>query len=768
MTTYGYDLLDDLTGVTQATQTRTFTYNALKQLITATNPENGTICYGTKSGSTCTDSYDGNGNLLNRIDNAGRSTTYTYDAVNRLHTKSYSDGTPGVTFTYDAASSACPPATPGTQGTPAYNVGRVTQVTTVAGGNSPATSENLRYDALGRSCFSDETVGSSGPYTFAYQYNLASGLKSETYPSQRIVTTTFDGQNRPSGVASGSATYVNSVTYASSGAPSQIKFGRATAPIATQTVTFDKGLTTIREQPTQINVSNSTTTLLTLNYGYCSGTASSCSNNNGNVASEGIVTPTLNLLHSFGYDLVNRLTSVGETGGPQNEWSQTYNYDQWGNRAVTSSFIPNAYATPTALTQYSNNQWQGSGVSYDPAGTGNQISLPARTFAYDAENRLITATQPNTGAIQYAYDGAGRRVMKTVGTTSTVFVYDGIGQLAAEYGVPPTAAGTEYVVSDTLGSTRLLLTSTGSVGERFDYLPFGEELEVGIGGRTSDYGSIVYPAAPDQQDVKFTSKERDAETGLDFFGARYFSSAQGRFTSPDWSAAPQPVPYADLRDPQTLNLYAYVRNNPLNRNDPDGHGFWQNLGNYLSYGVFGDEDAVKRAEDEARQRLVANQQQRASSGTAPMLYGTGKTDANGRPVYTTDPSQLSRSAVLNPTAVDLRLSTNVAAAGWLTAAGRATVTGGVYTLNDPITGQVMYVGRSSNLGARKSDWANDPEKGDLQFNVFRRTDSYPAQRGLEQKLYDQYNPPLNRIRPISPTNPNLQNYIRAAEELEDQ
>lgn len=70
---------------------------------------------------------------------------------------------------------------------------------------------------------------------------------------------------------------------------------------------------------------------------------------------------------------------------------------------------------------------------------------------------------------------------------------------------------------------------------------------------------------------QFTSKERDAESGLDFFGARYFSSAQGRFTTPDSAAKPQAVPYADLSDPQSLNLYAYVRNNPLSRTDPDGH-----------------------------------------------------------------------------------------------------------------------------------------------------------------------------------------------------
>ena len=59
--------------------------------------------------------------------------------------------------------------------------------------------------------------------------------------------------------------------------------------------------------------------------------------------------------------------------------------------------------------------------------------------------------------------------------------------------------------------------------------------------------------------LQFTGKERDAETGLDYFGARYFSAAQGRFMTPDWSAKPQPVPYADFTKPQSLNLYSYLR-----------------------------------------------------------------------------------------------------------------------------------------------------------------------------------------------------------------
>ncbi|RZU43009.1 RHS repeat-associated core domain-containing protein [Edaphobacter modestus] len=70
---------------------------------------------------------------------------------------------------------------------------------------------------------------------------------------------------------------------------------------------------------------------------------------------------------------------------------------------------------------------------------------------------------------------------------------------------------------------------------------------------------------------RYTGKERDTESGLDYFGARFYGSSMGRFMSPDWSAKVAPVPYAKLGDPQSLNLYAYVGNNPLSKFDPDGH-----------------------------------------------------------------------------------------------------------------------------------------------------------------------------------------------------
>lgn len=69
----------------------------------------------------------------------------------------------------------------------------------------------------------------------------------------------------------------------------------------------------------------------------------------------------------------------------------------------------------------------------------------------------------------------------------------------------------------------------------------------------------------------YTGKERDLESQLDYFGARYYSFNMGRFMSPDWAAKVAPVPYAKLDDPQSLNLYAYVRNNPLTRVDLNGH-----------------------------------------------------------------------------------------------------------------------------------------------------------------------------------------------------
>jgi len=109
----------------------------------------------------------------------------------------------------------------------------------------------------------------------------------------------------------------------------------------------------------------------------------------------------------------------------------------------------------------------------------------------------------------------------------------------------------EYYHTDALGSVRAVPNQSGVVIRRHDFLPFGEEIQ---------------PTVPPPEKRLFTGKERDVETGLDYFGARYNSSSFGRFTSVD------PVMTLDenLVDPQRWNRYAYVRNNPLRWTDPNG------------------------------------------------------------------------------------------------------------------------------------------------------------------------------------------------------
>jgi RHS repeat-associated protein len=117
-----------------------------------------------------------------------------------------------------------------------------------------------------------------------------------------------------------------------------------------------------------------------------------------------------------------------------------------------------------------------------------------------------------------------------------------------------------WLVTDQLGTPRMVFDKTGALAavKRHDYLPFGEEVYGGSRTTAMGYG------AADGVRQKFTSQERDNETGLDYMHARYFASAQGRFSSADSVAG-------SIGNPQSLNRYAYVGNNPLNFSDPSGH-----------------------------------------------------------------------------------------------------------------------------------------------------------------------------------------------------
>ncbi|WP_263415885.1 RHS repeat-associated core domain-containing protein [Terriglobus albidus] len=118
----------------------------------------------------------------------------------------------------------------------------------------------------------------------------------------------------------------------------------------------------------------------------------------------------------------------------------------------------------------------------------------------------------------------------------------------------PSVSTTHYL-ADHLGSTSMALTVEGWPTQTSEFQPYGQEIN---------------PVASANH-YKFTGKERDTESGLDYFGARYYSSTMGRWLSPDWAEKPEAVPYSSLDNPQSLNLYGYVGNNPLGKADADGH-----------------------------------------------------------------------------------------------------------------------------------------------------------------------------------------------------
>jgi RHS repeat-associated protein len=236
----------------------------------------------------------------------------------------------------------------------------------------------------------------------------------------------------------------------------------------------------------------------------------------------------------------------------QNGLNQTYSYDSFGNIQQNGGFNDSYTA-----------QNQMFGYAHDAA--GNLLSNYLTTMTWDAESKLTS-----TGGATYIYDPEGNRVEKQgVGVTDTIFFggrpiarYSGDSWTDLIYGpngMFAEVAGTEtaqsnYRLLDHLGNQVGTVGSTILLTNPLDYTPFGQTFS----GSTND-------------PYMFTGKERDQESGLDYFGARYYGSNMGRFMSPDWADKPEAVPYSSLGDPQSLNLYSYVLNNPMRSIDADGH-----------------------------------------------------------------------------------------------------------------------------------------------------------------------------------------------------
>ena len=155
--------------------------------------------------------------------------------------------------------------------------------------------------------------------------------------------------------------------------------------------------------------------------------------------------------------------------------------------------------------------------------------------------------------------------------------------------LPPSGAA-QYYVEDMLGSSRVVTTNTGVVCYDADFYPYGGE-------------SAITNNCPAANKYKFEGKERDDESGNDDFGARYYSWRFGRWLSADWSAVPAPVPYANFTNPQTLNLYAMVHDDPETFADLDGHDDW--IYGVL-YGIRGSQDGTLQSTLNALEESAQN------------------------------------------------------------------------------------------------------------------------------------------------------------------
>jgi len=564
-TVYTYDALDDLAAVVQAgSHNRNFVSDSLKRLTSASNPESGTVAY----------TYDANNNVLTKKDARSVTTTYSYDKLNRMTAKTYTDGTATISYVYDGnAPTAC------STGVSSYGlaVGRRTAMCDAAGVEAWTYNDipNTGWQVV------DKRTTNGVTESMASQKNLGGSLYQTTYPSGRIITYQPGGAGRPLSAVDSA----DSINYIASGADytphGALGFAQNGAGLYS-TFIYNNRLqacwmyttTTASNSPpwntTPCTGTATTGNILDLKYNFSLGAG-----DNGNVV--GITNNRVpNRSQSFAYDNLNRITNATTTATHANDptdcWGEAYVYDNqasggaWGNLTninVASSAYNGCTQETLSQTVLANNQI--SGFCYDASGNllaeGSCPGGPPYTFNYNAENQLTS-----TAGVTYTYDGDGRRVEKSNGT---LYWYGGGSDPIAESSLTganmdeyvffggkriahrKSTGEIDYYAADHLGTSRVVVNSSGTILDDSDFYPFGGER----------------PAIPatSGNTFKFTGKERDSESGLDNFGARYDSSSLGRFMTPDSPS------YSNHKNPQSWNLYAYALNNPITFRDADGH-----------------------------------------------------------------------------------------------------------------------------------------------------------------------------------------------------
>ena len=615
VTLYSYDTLGNLLCAVQkgtdttafttcaaapaAWRPRSFTYDSLSRLRTAKNPESGLITW----------AYDVDSNVLTKQD-ARTTITYNYDQLHRVatvgatHAKTYSNGDHAVDYFYDQTS---------------YNGLTIAESVGHQTGMADATGSSAStFDTEGRVLVENQTINIAGITTSAvtkqlsYTYNLDGSNASTTYPDGHTINYVYNSAGHAVSAidSTGPIKYVTSTTYA--------PHGEVSSYINGLTTTFNGIKTTNtwnnRFQPLSFLAATLGTgahNVMSLAFNFNQGTSGAPIDNGLLVKINNNVNTVRNV--NYSYDLLNRLTAGWHDAA---DWGSQYTIDNWGNLSQKAP-CNNTMGCPTrtageGFSAAVNASNQLNTYSYDV--TGNMVNDQlGHTFSYDAENRPYSA-----GGVTYYYDGAGERAAKSNGKlywfgtgSAPVAESDASGNLTNEYIFfdghrvamkRMSDASVHYYFSDQIGSANVVTNATGAMPPEQDieYHPYGEQQVY-----TDTLG----------QEYRFTGKEHDPETNNDYFGARYYSSTFGRFLTPDWSATPVPIPYASMGNPQTLNLYSYVQNNPITGIDPDGH---YNCGGQASDSPCPDQNQApdtrkdaKKAEEEKANAWLKDQKEKA-------------------------------------------------------------------------------------------------------------------------------------------------------------